>query len=221
MDRLHAQFIAPGALAFDIGAHVGDRTDSFLRLGASVVALEPQPRLFRALRLLHGRKSAVRLLRCAAGQAPGQAMLHLNTRNPTVATLSADFIAAAQGASGWDGQIWDGRVSVPVTTLDTLVGRFGCPDFVKIDVEGHELAVLQGSTRPLPLLSFEVTLIQIDMALACIAHLQSLGSYAYNLSLGEDHRLRHDTWLSADGICAALRALPADANSGDVFARRL
>jgi|GEM_PF-2224461 len=42
MDALNAAFVGQGCLAFDIGAHVGDRTGSFSRLGASVVALEPQ-----------------------------------------------------------------------------------------------------------------------------------------------------------------------------------
>ncbi|HRD74433.1 MAG TPA: hypothetical protein PK264_00620 [Hyphomicrobiaceae bacterium] len=42
MDHLYSRFVKPGDLAFDIGAHVGDRTASFLRLGARVVALEPQ-----------------------------------------------------------------------------------------------------------------------------------------------------------------------------------
>ena len=43
MDRLYGAFLSPGDLAFDIGAHVGDRISSFRRLGARVVALEPQP----------------------------------------------------------------------------------------------------------------------------------------------------------------------------------
>ena len=29
MDRLYARFVRPGALAFDIGSHVGDRIGSF------------------------------------------------------------------------------------------------------------------------------------------------------------------------------------------------
>jgi hypothetical protein len=53
MDGMNATFVAPGARVFDIGAHVGDRTGSFLRLGASIVALEPQPRVYRALRLIY------------------------------------------------------------------------------------------------------------------------------------------------------------------------
>ena len=43
MDRLYGNFVRPGDLVFDVGAHVGDRVASFRRLGARVVAVEPQP----------------------------------------------------------------------------------------------------------------------------------------------------------------------------------
>ena len=55
MDALHARFLNPGDLAFDIGAHVGDRIAAFRRLGARVVAVEPQPALLFTLNMLHGR----------------------------------------------------------------------------------------------------------------------------------------------------------------------
>lgn len=56
MDALHARFIAAGDLAFDIGSHVGDRIASFRRLGARVVALEPQPLCMAAIRTLYGER---------------------------------------------------------------------------------------------------------------------------------------------------------------------
>src|SRR4030095_4746433 len=58
MDRLYGQFVQPGDPVFDIGAHVGGRTAAFRRLGARVVAVEPQPALVRTLRLLYGRHPA-------------------------------------------------------------------------------------------------------------------------------------------------------------------
>jgi FkbM family methyltransferase len=221
MDALHARLIAPGGLVFDIGAHLGDRTGSFLRHGASVVALEPQPRVFRALRLIHGRAAGAVLLPLACGAAPGELTLHLNLRNPTVATLERAFIAAAAGAPGWEDQVWDSSVTVPVTTLDALIARYGSPDFVKIDVEGHEPAVLQGLSTAVPLLSFEFTMIQLAAAQACIARLGNLGQYEYNISFGEEHLLRHETWLTPQDMSETLDVLPATTNSGDVYARRI
>lgn len=219
MDALNAEFIRPGGLAFDIGAHVGDRTGSFLRLGARVVALEPQPQVFRALRLIHGRRSGARLMQAAAGATEGSLRLHINSANPTISTASAALITAAQHAQEWKGQRWDHKIDVPVTTLDALIAIHGRPAFTKIDVEGHELEVLMGLTEPLPALSFEFTTIQRGIALECLYRLQELGPYRYKFSLGEDHRLVQSDWVDAKALAAQLLALPDAANSGDVFAR--
>ncbi|MCK0149458.1 FkbM family methyltransferase [Marivita sp. S6314] len=219
MDRLNAMFVGPGDRAFDIGAHVGDRTASFRRLGASVVAVEPQPRVFRALRLIHGRDPLVDLHCAAVGNATGWLDLHVNTRNPTVSTVSRDMIAAASQDANWHGQHWDETIRVPVTTLTALIRRNGPPEFIKIDVEGHELDVLNGLDRPVRALSFEFTTIQKDIALACVARITAIGAYQFNYSLGEDHHLRLPDWCDADAMAAILHALPGDANSGDVYCR--
>lgn len=218
MDALNRHFVVPNGLVFDIGAHVGDRTASFLRLGASVIAIEPQPRVFRALRLLHRRAPGVVLLPCAVGKEIGEVTLHLNTRNPTVATVAPDFIKAARGAPGWTDEVWESCVTVPMTTLDALIIRYGVPDFIKIDVEGHEAEVLAGLSTAVPALSFEFTTIQRHIAKTCVERLCALGSYRFNLSLGEDHALQHNDWLTADALQTDLDALPDAANSGDVYA---
>jgi FkbM family methyltransferase len=217
MDALYARFLQPGDLAFDIGAHVGDRIASFRRLGARVVALEPQPLAARALRLIHGRDRQVTLLEAACGAREGRLELYLNSANPTVATASLAFVAAADGAGGWEGQTWDGVVDVSCTTLDALIAAYGLPAFAKIDVEGMEDAVLAGLSRPLPALSFEFTTIQRGVALKCLDRLASLGRYGFDFALGESQLLTFRRWLSKDEMAAYLAELPHAANSGDVY----
>ena len=219
MDRMNAQFIPKGGLAFDIGAHVGDRTGSFLRLGATVVAAEPQPHVYRALRLLYQGCNQANLHQTAVGAEPGTLDLHVNTDNPTITTASPDLIAAAHRAAQWRGQVWDSRITVDVTTLDALIEQYGVPDFVKIDVEGHELQVLRGLTQRLPALSFEFTTIQRDIALACLAQVNGLDQYEFNISLGEDHAFINPSWTNAQTLQLQIARLPLSANSGDVFAR--
>ncbi len=221
MDRLYAGFLGPGGLAFDLGAHVGDRVASFRRLGARVIAVEPQPGAARALRLIHGRDADVTLVEAAAGAAEGQTRLHLNAANPTVTTASDAFIAAAAGAEGWEGQRWRGQVTVPTVTLDGLIARFGAPDFVKIDVEGWEAEALAGLSTPVPALSFEITLIRREVAVACLDRLGQLGDWRFNLALGESQRFEAPVWEEPAAMAARIAALPAAANSGDVYARRL
>src|SRR5215470_6193509 len=71
MDALYARFLRDGDLAFDIGAHVGDRTGTFRRLGARVVALEPQPLCARAIRTIYAGDDGVMLLEAACGERSG------------------------------------------------------------------------------------------------------------------------------------------------------
>src|SRR5438477_3471439 len=84
MDRLYRRFLRPGDLAFDVGAHVGDRVASFRRLGARVVAVEPQPALVFTLRLLYGLDPKVMIEPVALGREIGTIELKFNPPNPTV-----------------------------------------------------------------------------------------------------------------------------------------
>jgi FkbM family methyltransferase len=219
MERLYRRFVKPGDLAFDVGAHIGDRVAAFRRIGARVVAIEPQPALRTTLKLLRGWDRDVVIEAVALGRVEGTVELKLNLDNPTVSTASRDFIHAAAGAPGWEGQAWTTTIAVPLTTLDALIARHGRPSFIKIDVEGFEAEVLAGLSRPVSALSFEFTTIQRNVAAAAIDRCVALSYASFNAALGESQTLAHETWLTAPQIAQWLAGLPDAANSGDVYAQ--
>ena len=221
MRRFYGQFIAPGDLCFDIGAHVGNRLMTWLWLGADVVGVEPQPACFDVLARLYGSHGRVQLLQAAVGDTAGQATLHINEKNPTITTLSATWRDTLQQTPGFANERWTTAVDVPVVTLDDLIARHGRPKFCKIDVEGFETAVLHGLSQPLPIISFEFIPATMPLAYECLDRLDQLGSYRYNWSWGEQHHFQspENDWLSPNKMRRQLESMAAQERSGDIYAQ--
>jgi len=220
LGRLYRGFLGPGDLAFDIGAHVGNRARLWSRLGARVIAIEPQPDFAAWLRWQFRRDPQVTVLEQALAATPGMVKLHLSARTPTVSTLSTDWIARVRTDQSFAGVDWAAPVEVPATTLDGLIGEFGLPRFCKIDVEGFEAEVLRGLSQPIPALSFEYVPAAIEVALGSLARVVDLGTYRFNVTAGEQPRFLWTEWRDGGAVADWLSARPAETGSGDVYARR-
>jgi FkbM family methyltransferase len=218
--RLYAGFCGPGDVCFDIGAHLGSRVRALLQLGGTVIALEPHPGCMRYLRRWYGGHPRVVLIEQAVSATPGLETLMISRMNPSVSTLSSQWLAAVSRAPAFARVRWEEQVAVKSTTLDELIGLYGPPAFCKIDVEGAEHQVLQGLSTPLAALSFEYLPAVIGSALDCIGQLTRLGAYEFNWTIGERPRLCSSEWLAPRAMTACLRKLPPHAGSGDIYCRR-
>lgn len=213
----YRQFISPGDLVFDVGANTGNRTKVFAKIGATVIAIEPQPACADFLADAFGSIPNVVLVRAALGAAPGRAELGLSDTTE-LASMSQNWMAAVTASGRFRGERWSDSVTVDVVTLDHLIATYGRPSFVKIDVEGFESQVLAGLSSAVRALSFELTPEYLDNALACIDRLAALGPVRFQLSVGESMQFRLPDWVDADALRQAVRALPAT-DFGDVYAR--
>jgi FkbM family methyltransferase len=218
--RLYRGFVRPGDLAFDIGAHVGNRARALASIGCRVVAVEPQPAFAALLRATVGRWPGVEIVEAAVAGSSGTARLAVSDRTPTVSTLARDWRESRARGGGFAHVRWNREIEVATTTVDALIARFGVPAFIKIDVEGAEPAVLAGLTQAVRAISFEYLSQALDEVLASTNRLAALGAYEFNWVVGESSHLASTVWIDAPGLLTRL-ASPAASGHGDVYARRM
>jgi FkbM family methyltransferase len=203
-------FVAPGSLCFDVGANIGEYTASLLALGANVVAIDPQPSALAELKARFANNPRVKIESVALGSNPG------------IATL---YIRKHHGETG----LYQNLGSEPVTTakiridtLDNLMSKHGVPQYIKIDVEGHELEVIRGLSKTIPFMSVEYHLNAADheLKLMLIAHLAQNATLRFNiLPQGSPHMLwpefvDHTDFMQAFPNSVSGRHMP---DYGDIY----
>jgi FkbM family methyltransferase len=195
-----------GDLIFDIGANVGEKTDVFVRLGARVVAVEPDERCQHVLRgkFIEYRfvPKPVTVVGKAASDKITVETMWVDGPGSALNTLSQKWAETLRGDKKRfehtsDALEFAQKKSVETTTIEQLTVTYGLPFFVKIDVEGHELDTLRGMRRSVPYLSFEVNLPEFrHEGLRCLEVLDSLAPAGeFNFVVDCQHGLVLEQWI--------------------------
>ncbi len=128
----------PGDLVFDVGAHCGVSAYHFSRLvgpTGRVIAFEPDPRNFPVLLRnieRHGLRNVIPVQTAITGRSGKTSFFSEGALGSCVAHTSS---RATPGR----------EVSVDAMSLNDAFGRWGVPQLCKLDIEGSEVEVLEGS----------------------------------------------------------------------------
>jgi FkbM family methyltransferase len=217
--RFYAGLIAEGDLVIDVGANMGERTELFLALGASVVAVEPQAECAEHLRRRWNDEPRFTLFEGGCAEKVGERELFVADAH-TLSTMSPAWIEIVQGSGRFGEHRWDEKRVVATTTLDELIAERGDPAFVKIDVEGFEHEVLSGLTRPMRCASIEWARESLRDTARCIERLSQLGMSEFNVTLGESMSWELSTWVDAQEIVSVISGTTDELAWGDLYARR-
>ena len=133
-----------GYVVIDVGAHVGVFSVMAARVigeDGVVLAIEPEPKNLKFLQeniVTNGVERTVRILRGAAGREKGKGKLYLSEHSTQHSFYTRSHV----------GEYMKDFIEVNVDSLDDIVINLGIRkvDFIKIDVQGWELEVLNGMT---------------------------------------------------------------------------
>ncbi len=211
--EFYRQLVGENDLCFDVGANIGDISSVLLDLGARVVAVDPQPAAMRELKARLAHHKNLTCVEAGLADKPGQLDLYLH-----------DQVGTTSMVQDWSAGRTTGKITVPVTTLDDLITRFGLPKYCKIDVEGFELNVLKGLNRKVDLLSLEYHSDAKNMAVTsqCLDLLERQGAVQINVIPFCNYDFAWPDWAArADfekRFAAELAGNP-DFAYGDIFIR--
>jgi FkbM family methyltransferase len=140
-----------GQVFIDVGAHLGRYTLLAAKSGARVIAIEPNP---DSLALLEKNvtENGLRNVSClgvALAEKPDTRQLHFTLSDTAISSLHSDWPMLL------GKRMYEKSIMVKCETLDELVVKFGVKkiDWLKIDVEGSEVEVLEGGRRALGIVS--------------------------------------------------------------------
>jgi FkbM family methyltransferase len=121
-------------LIYDVGAHLGEDSDFYLKLGYRVVAIEANPQLVATLRQKFRTEieaGKYTIVPCAVGDANKEIAFYVNKEISVWGTADLEF-ARRNGMATEE-------IKVQCVRLADIIAEHGCPRYLKIDIEGADM----------------------------------------------------------------------------------
>lgn len=137
------KYFSKGGLALDIGGNIGVYSFYMLKHFKNVTAFEPIPDFYNNLKKMFSNNNNYSVYNLALSAKEGEATIYIPDRFHGWSTLESDDLMLKKASATQKIK----ELKIKTKTLDSF--EFKNLDFVKIDVEGHELNVLYGAVKTL------------------------------------------------------------------------
>jgi FkbM family methyltransferase len=140
LSQMAEKFVTNSSVVWDVGANCGVMAFNAAK-ARQILAIEADPFLAHLIQesvALNG--VPVTVVAAAAFSRPSLAEFSIARRG-----RASNYLTAVGGHTQSAGE--RSRIVVPTITLDSLLERFDPPTFIKMDVEGAEVEVLEGASR--------------------------------------------------------------------------
>jgi len=124
-------------LIFDVGSHKGEDSDFYLKLGYRVVAIEAHPTLVQDLKKRFSdeiNSGRYRLVDKAIGESEETITFYINKQVSVWGTANPKWAKRNEGL-GTESE----EIEVQSVRFSDVVTKYGCPYYLKIDVEGADM----------------------------------------------------------------------------------
>lgn len=212
--KFYSNLIQENQLCFDIGANVGKKSKLFLKIGARVIAFEPQKECLTNLAKIKKSNKRFEFYPVAIDSKDGTKELQLSNYSE-IATLSDSFVSLY----GEKGVNWLNRQLVKTISINTAIEKYGLPHFCKIDIEGYEFEVLSNLKYNIPLIEFEVVAGFKEKAINTIIALNNEFA-SYNYTLNEQPFFQLSAWVDINKISSIITKLPDNRFHANIFIKK-
>lgn len=191
-------------LAFDCGAFTGDTIPMIRGLGYNkIVCFEPHPGNFQALMNNYGTDPNIIKVNKAISSESGLVLrMFVNHNLPWLNTVESNWIFNTRHEQHYQDR---SECQVGTITLDSYIEELGViPDYIKIDVEGHELELFKGFNYKPNKLSFEFITEFPEKNILGLIKMKELGFTKFNICFCEATPQPGDQIYDFEGVVAKM-----------------
>ena len=201
-------------VVYDLGSSIGNMTEVFLLAGAKrVICFEPQIELyeFAKSRFLYNNK--VKLNNYAISNKNQKLKFHIHSTNPGISTLSKKW----KNINNTNNKQHYRETTVKARTIDWCLKRNLVPNYIKIDIEGSELKVLEMLKTPIMLISFEANMPHFNNeTIKIINSLDNLAEGKCVFKIVDFKRKVNSPWMKTEKLKTLVKSKQIQ-NSKEIF----